>query len=81
VTKSKEKPMAEYRLTPAKYHHVQVVVSLNRLHLENYKTPDAALTNSARTLQSTPKVKNPVCFVGVRKSCTELITNVKCCYK
>ena len=36
--------MTEYQLTPAKYHHVQVVVSLNRVHLENYKTPDAALT-------------------------------------
>ncbi|MEG4090212.1 MULTISPECIES: hypothetical protein [unclassified Microcoleus] len=73
--------MTEYQLTPAKYHHVQVVVSLNRVHLENYKTPDAALTNTARTLQSTPKVKNPVSFVGVRKSCTELIANVTSCYK
>ena len=36
--------MTEYRLTPAKYHHVQVVVSLNRVHLDNYKNPDEALT-------------------------------------
>jgi hypothetical protein len=35
--------MTEYRLTPAKYHHVQVVVSLNRVHLDSYKTPDEAL--------------------------------------
>jgi hypothetical protein len=35
--------MTEYQLTPAKYHHVQVVVSLNRVHLDNYQTPDAAL--------------------------------------
>lgn len=36
--------MTEYQLQPAKYHYVQVVVSLNRVHLDNYQTPDAALT-------------------------------------
>ncbi|MEG4054648.1 MULTISPECIES: hypothetical protein [unclassified Microcoleus] len=36
--------MNEYQLTPAKHHQVQVVVSLNRVHLENYKTHNAVLT-------------------------------------
>ncbi|MEG5172963.1 hypothetical protein [Microcoleus sp. B3-D7] len=72
--------MNEYQLTPPKHHHVQVVVSLNRVHLEKYKTPDAVLTKLLELAVHT-KVKNPVSFVGVRKSCTELITNVKCCYK
>ncbi|MEG4048088.1 hypothetical protein [Microcoleus sp. Pol17_C1] len=72
--------MNEYQLAPAKYHQVQVVVSLNRVQLENYKTHDAVLTKLLELAVHT-QVKNPVSLVGVRKSCTELITNVKCCYK
>ncbi len=35
--------MTEYRLTSAKHHHVLVVVSLNRIHLDGYTSPDNAI--------------------------------------
>ena len=35
--------MTEYRLTPAKYRHVQVVVCLNRVRLDGYANSDEAL--------------------------------------
>ena len=48
--------MTQYRLTPANYHHVQVVVSLNRVHLDSYKNPDEALTKMLE-LGYTPELR------------------------
>jgi len=47
--------MIEYQLTPGKYHHLQVVVSLDRVHLENNKTPDAALTKLLERCRPHPR--------------------------
>ncbi len=67
--RKKKTPINEYQLTRATYQYVQVVVSLNRVQLENYKTHDAVLTKLLELAVHT-QVKNPVSFVGVRKSCT-----------